>query len=168
MFKPFLKRVTSLLRSSRAPGSCRRRRPVWVNKKERGEKIIHIFFYIPSSAWQLSSRCTNNIQSSQMSVLGRSMFVWAVSRGSGHLSPACAQRTAAETRSAGVKEPERSGQTVREPKLPLRLFHISGGGAPPATLTPGGTARWRKRVRQGRPISGQQHGISPPGVFCYR
>lgn len=43
--------------------------------------------HIPSSARQSSSSFSNNIQSAQISVLRRSMFVCPVPRGSGHLSP---------------------------------------------------------------------------------
>lgn len=71
------------------------RRPLWLRPSQKP----HTRFHIPSSARQSSSRFSNNIQSTEISVLRRSMFVWPVPRGSCHLSPACAQRTAAETHS---------------------------------------------------------------------
>lgn len=94
-----------------------------------------LVFHIPSSAWQSSSMFSNNIQSTETSVLRRSMFVWPVPRGSCHLSPACAQRHRSRDALGVWMERMPSGQIVQDPGSHT-AYLISRGRVLQARLTP--------------------------------
>lgn len=102
------------------------KRHLW---KRRHTARTHTRSHIPSSAWQSSSSFSNNIQSTEISVLRRSMFVWPVPRGSCHLSPACAQRTAAGggTHSVSERSGRRLGNQCGMLRATRSIWYLGGG-----------------------------------------